>query len=152
MLALGRSGVMQLGHVAVVSKVLNSRELLISHANWSGPGVVEQNVEAIDVSPDNDWSQVRVWYGPSGQMGSRVNPGLGFIYPKKSKLPGDHGPRFAKAQPAAPADPAPRKVPKLKVDRDIFLTEYAEVKKPSKKVRRTLDDAMADFMRGASTR
>jgi surface antigen len=57
-------GKMVLGHVAAVSKVLDSRRVLLRHANWSPiagkRGQVERDVLAMDVSPGNDWSQVRV--------------------------------------------------------------------------------------------
>jgi len=73
------------GHVAVVSSVVGDREVLIDHANWASRraerGRVETGVRMIDVSPNNDWSQVRVWHGPSATFGKRVYPAYGFIYP-----------------------------------------------------------------------
>jgi surface antigen len=80
-LVLQQSDVMRSGHVAVVRRVLSSREITLDHANWSVRGEVEENVLAVDVSPDNDWSQVRVWYSPGAALGSRTNPAYGFIYP-----------------------------------------------------------------------
>ncbi|WP_332310831.1 CHAP domain-containing protein [Novosphingobium aquimarinum] len=71
----------KLGHVAAVSKVVDARTILISHANWSGPGKIEKNVTALDVSADNDWSRVRVWYGPTHKLGTTKWPVAGFIYP-----------------------------------------------------------------------
>jgi hypothetical protein len=85
-LAFRANGRMVLGHVAVVSKVLGERRILIRHANWSKPGAIEEDVLAIDVSDAGDWSAVRVWYSPSDQMGARTNPTYGFIYPAKAKL------------------------------------------------------------------
>lgn len=79
-------GPMTLGHVAVVSKVLDDRRVLIRHANWSVPGAIEEDVLALDVSDAGDWSQVRVWHSPTGQMGARTNPTFGFIYPDKPQL------------------------------------------------------------------
>ncbi|GLV24292.1 CHAP domain-containing protein [Sphingobium sp. Cam5-1] len=79
-------GPMTLGHVAVVSKVLDDRRVLIRHANWSVPGAIEEDVLALDVSDAGDWSQVRVWHSPTGQMGARANPTFGFIYPDKPQL------------------------------------------------------------------
>ncbi|KFG90213.1 Surface antigen precursor [Sphingobium herbicidovorans NBRC 16415] len=100
-------GPMVLGHVAVVSKVLDDRRVLIRHANWSVPGAIEEDVLAIDVSDAGDWSAVRVWHSPTGQMGARTNPTFGFIYPGKAQLrPFEPDPalgasvRFAKADPA----------------------------------------------------
>lgn len=73
---------MPAGHVAMVSEVLGAREVLLTHANWSYRGGIERNVRAIDVSPAGDWSQVRVWHGPTRGLGLRANPALGFIYPQ----------------------------------------------------------------------
>ncbi len=78
---------MPMGHVAVVAKVVGDRELLLDHANWSRRGRVEHGVRAIDVSPEGDWSQVRVWFARSGGMGTRVNPTFGFIYPDHAPVP-----------------------------------------------------------------
>ena len=76
---------MQLGHVAAVSKVLDSRRVLLDHANWSPingrKGQIERNVLAEDVSAANDWSEVRVWYTPIGGLGTTRYPVHGFIYP-----------------------------------------------------------------------
>ena len=85
-LAFRPNGPMTLGHVAVVSKILDDRRVLIRHANWSVPGSIEEDVLAIDVSAGGDWSQVRVWHSPTNQMGARTNPTYGFIYPVKAKL------------------------------------------------------------------
>lgn len=85
-LAFKPNGPMTLGHVAVISKVLDDRRVLIRHANWSAPGAIEEDVLTIDVSDAGDWSQVRVWHSPTGQMGARTNPTYGFIYPARAKL------------------------------------------------------------------
>jgi surface antigen len=78
------SGHMRLGHVAVVSHVLTDRIIQISHANWSpidgGRGKVEQDVTVVDVSPKGDWTKVKVWYNPMGDLGHTVYPTYGFIY------------------------------------------------------------------------
>jgi surface antigen len=71
---------MPLGHVAMVSEVISEREVLLTHANWSRRGRVETNVRAIDVSAAGDWSEVRVWFGPLGGLGTSVNAAKGFIY------------------------------------------------------------------------
>ncbi|MGB3802775.1 MAG: CHAP domain-containing protein [Sphingopyxis granuli] len=72
------------GHVAVVKKVVSDREILIDHANWSPingrRGQIERNVRVVDVSDAGDWSMVRVWYAPIGDLGLRANPVQGFIY------------------------------------------------------------------------
>ncbi len=73
---------MRLGHVAVVTNVVSSREIMIDHANWAGPGAskggVSRGMSVIDVSPDNNWTQVRVSLG-NDNYGS-VYPTYGFIY------------------------------------------------------------------------
>jgi surface antigen len=78
------TGRMRLGHVAVVSQVLTDRIIQISHANWSlidgDRGKVEQNVTVVDVSPNGDWSQVKVWNDPTHNLGTTVYPTYGFIY------------------------------------------------------------------------
>ena len=79
-----RTGRMPLGHVAMVSAVLSDREVLLTHANWSHPGGIERGVRAIDVSPEGDWSQVKVWFAPLGDLGTSVYPVNGFIYPDET--------------------------------------------------------------------
>ncbi len=73
-----------LGHVAAISRVIDSRTVLIRHANWSPikgrRGQIEDDVHAIDVSPDNDWSEVRVWFAPIQNLGGTHWPVQGFIY------------------------------------------------------------------------
>ncbi len=86
-LAFSASRAMPVGHVAMVSKVVSDREVLLTHANWSYRGGVERNVRAIDVSPNNDWTDVRVWYGPIGDLGLRSNAAKGFIYPDHAREP-----------------------------------------------------------------
>jgi surface antigen len=78
------SGVMSKGHVAVVSHVLTDRIIQVTHANWSviggHRGQVEKDVTVVDVSPTGDWSQVKVWYDPTHNLGNTVYPTYGFIY------------------------------------------------------------------------
>lgn len=81
-MAFKASRAMPLGHVAVVSKIVSDREVLLDHANWSRGGRVERGVRAIDVSDAGDWSMVKVWFGPIGDLGMRTNPVAGFIYPE----------------------------------------------------------------------
>ncbi|MDF8333348.1 CHAP domain-containing protein [Novosphingobium cyanobacteriorum] len=85
-LAFRGTSAMPYGHVAVVSKVVDDRHILINHANWSRPGMIERGVMAVDVSPAGDWSQVRVWYGPTGSLGLRPSPTFGFIYPASATV------------------------------------------------------------------
>lgn len=100
-------GQMQLGHVAAVSKVIDSRTVLLRHANWSPidgkRGQIEDDVRAVDVSPDNDWSEVRVWFAPINGLGTTHWPINGFIYPTRPR-PGISAPTtLADARPARAA-------------------------------------------------
>jgi hypothetical protein len=79
-LAFQPSRAMPIGHVAVVAEIVDDRRVYLNHANWSGPGRIERRALAEDVSPNGDWSQVRVWYAPQGSLGLRANPTFGFIY------------------------------------------------------------------------
>jgi surface antigen len=77
-------GPMTRGHVAVVSQVVTDRIIQVTHANWSPidgkRGQVEKNVTVVDVSQTGDWSQVKVFYNPTGDLGTRVYPTYGFVY------------------------------------------------------------------------
>lgn len=73
------------GHVAMVSKIINDREVLLDHANWSRPGGIERGVRAVDVSANGDWSLVRVWHAGSGDLGITHYPVSGFIYGNRAQ-------------------------------------------------------------------
>lgn len=79
------TGAMPVGHVAVVSKIVDDRHVVLNHANWSRPGMVETSAMAEDVSANGDWSSVRVWYAPTQSLGLRASPAFGFIYAPGSK-------------------------------------------------------------------
>lgn len=81
-LAIEPHGNSPLGHVATVSRIIDARTILVSHANWSVPGKIERNVTVLDVSSENDWSEVRVWYAPAHNLGISHWPVAGFIYNK----------------------------------------------------------------------
>jgi hypothetical protein len=82
-LSFRSNGRMRLGHVAVVTEVVNQREILVTQANWGGPGFlrggISTGISVVDVSPQNDWTAVRVALGHSSHYGS-VYPTYGFIY------------------------------------------------------------------------
>jgi surface antigen len=90
-------GSMRSGHVATVSQVVSDRIIKVTHANWSTPGKVENDVEVMDVSANNDWSKVRVWFKSLGGLGTSSYPVYGFIYNGKA-IKGD---ATAIADPAA---------------------------------------------------
>ncbi|AOW48914.1 CHAP domain-containing protein [Acetobacter ascendens] len=70
---------MPLGHVAVVRNVVDNRTIMIDQSHWAQAGI-SHNVAVIDVSPNNDWSAVRVALNNhSGGFGS-IYPTYGFIY------------------------------------------------------------------------
>lgn len=78
-----RDGRLRSGHVAVVTRVVGPREILVTHANWGwGPekprGQIDHDISIIDVSPGNDWSAVQVWNGESYGRSYQTH---GFIYP-----------------------------------------------------------------------
>lgn len=79
------AGRMRVGHVAMVTGIIDSRTITVTHANWSpingSRGQVEEDVQAVDVSPNNDWTEVRVWYAPIGEIGTSEHPTYGFVYP-----------------------------------------------------------------------
>ncbi len=82
-------------------------------------GGVSRNISVVDVSPNNDWSAVRVALGHSGDYGS-IYPTFGFIYNRP-----DPGTIVASANTgtAIPAlNPAPRDLR----PRDQIYDEVAE--------------------------
>ncbi len=80
-LVFRRSARLGSGHVSVVDRVVSSREVAVTQANWVHRRIT-RNEPVIDVSSDNDWSEVRVWWAPSRTLGTTVYPTYGFIAPK----------------------------------------------------------------------
>jgi surface antigen len=71
------------GHVAVVTAVESAREIRIDHANWLDDGRIYRDDPVIDVSPDNDWSEVRVWNTRTNTLGVHTYTVRGFIGPDR---------------------------------------------------------------------
>ncbi|MBF7015270.1 hypothetical protein QUC32_30320 (plasmid) [Novosphingobium resinovorum] len=71
--------------------------MLLDHANWSRPGMIEHQALAEDVSEPGDWSEVRVWFDPIHALGGRINPVFGFIY---NSTPHPTGTETAQIAPA----------------------------------------------------
>ncbi len=124
------NGRMPSGHVAIVADVVSSRQVEIDQANWWGPGGgrgrVSRGIPVIDVSPNNDWTAVRVGLGQSGDYGS-VYPTNGFIYDRADagrKLP-PH-PTTASLPPTNPA-PADLRTPRRARGRAAADHNYDEV-------------------------
>lgn len=97
------TGGMRLGHVAVVTNVLGSRQIEIDHANWAVFGFTKGNIDrtmkVMDVSDANDWTRVRVELGHTDTFGS-VYPTYGFIYDRP-----DSGHMVANTQSSPTAAP-----------------------------------------------
>lgn len=74
------------GHLAVVTRVLGPRTILVAQANWV-PRRVTVDQPVVDVSGANDWSLVRVWWPPVGELGRRRYPADGFILPPRPRSP-----------------------------------------------------------------
>ena len=91
------------GHVAVVSRIVNAREILVDQANWV-PGHVHTGVSVVDASPANDWSSVRVLELHSQKHG-RESPTFGFIYPQRPLRTGGDTVVSAVPQRGAPTRP-----------------------------------------------
>lgn len=70
-----------LGHLAVVTRIVNSREVIARHANWLNNGQIHLDTPVRDVSSANDWSLVKIWYTPGRVMGKSAYAAYGFIYP-----------------------------------------------------------------------
>ena len=79
------------GHVAVVTKLVGPREIRVDQANWENRGEIDHNTPVLDVSPNNDWSQVRVWDIRSGQFGGHIYAIKGFIARVLPSVAADNG-------------------------------------------------------------
>lgn len=135
------NGRMRLGHVAVVTRIINPREIEIEHANWAGSrGGVARNIPVVDVSTDNDWTAVRVGLGQSGQFGS-VYPTYGFIYDRP-----DNGVVLAASGAPAPQpelNPAPSDLRPASERGWQTYEEVAEAPVAPKRLKRTAHTAPA---------
>ena len=96
-LVLRREGRLPSGHAAVVSRVLAPRQMLVIQANWM-PGEVTEDQLVVDVSPHNDWTEVRMWWPPTNTLGGHAYPAYGFILPP---APTTHDALRRTARPAA---------------------------------------------------
>ena len=78
------------GHVAIVSELVDERTIRINHANWAPRGGlrgrVDTDVTVQDISDNNDWSLVRVWYDKADNFG-RPYPISGFVYSPSGGVP-----------------------------------------------------------------
>lgn len=67
------------GHVAVVRQVISAREIRVDHANWLNDGAIYLDDPVMDVSPANDWSEIRVFNIQTAAWGGRTYAVQGFI-------------------------------------------------------------------------
>jgi hypothetical protein len=77
-LVLAKTDRLQLGHLAVVRQVIDDRDILVDHSNWV-PGKIIMGMQVRDVSPGNDWTELRFFNQDYSVFGS-VYPADGFIY------------------------------------------------------------------------
>lgn len=77
-LVLRKTERLRRGHLAVVAAVVGPREIRVDHANWQ-PDALIIGMAVMDVSPKNDWSQLRFW-NKDARMWGRIYPAAGFIY------------------------------------------------------------------------
>lgn len=74
-------------HLAVVSALVSEREIRVDHANWLNDGNIYVDDPVVDVSANNDWSQIRVWNARTRAWGARVYLVEGFIGPGPATAP-----------------------------------------------------------------
>jgi len=82
-MVLSKTRRLRYGHLAYVTAVLNEREILVHQANWLNRGRLHRYTPVRDVSKNNDWSVVQVWYTPGLHYGGGRYPVSGFIYAPK---------------------------------------------------------------------
>ena len=82
-LVLRKTARLRYGHLSVVTGVVSERVILVEHANWLNQGRIHKDIPVRDVSANNDWSAVRVWYVPGQTLGARTYPAHGFIHPQR---------------------------------------------------------------------
>ena len=110
-LVLRKTNRLHYGHLGVVVAIVGPREIRIDHANWQ-PDAVITGMPVIDVSPANDWTQLRFWNKDARVWGA-IYPAAGFIYnvPDGVAPPSDVGTVFISGSGetywAPPQQPAP---------------------------------------------
>ena len=78
------------GHVAVVTRLIDNRTILVSHANWNlngrAVGKIEHDVRIFDVSPSNTWGKVQVSGPREYESPAAIWPVHGFIYTERISI------------------------------------------------------------------
>jgi hypothetical protein len=77
-LVLSKTKRLRRGHVGVVTAIVSEREIRLDHANWQ-PDAIITNMAVMDVSPANDWTQLRFWNKDTRKWGA-IYPASGFVY------------------------------------------------------------------------
>ena len=95
-----RAGNLPLGHVGVVREIVDSRTVLVDHS-WDS-NALRTDQPVVDVSANNDWSRVSVWYHPRQVMGSEYQL-YGFVYPPGTEPSAEAMAEIATAQQAEQA-------------------------------------------------
>lgn len=82
-LVLAKTQKLKHGHVAVVTRIISPRQIVVTHSNWGSDrksrSVIYDAMRVEDVSKENDWSKVRFWNHDAGTFGFPY-PAYGFIY------------------------------------------------------------------------
>ena len=100
-LSFSATGRMPLGHVAVVSDVMDSRTIAIDQSHWGQAGI-SRDMVVKDVSENNDWTAVRVQLAHGGAFGS-IYPTHGFIYARSDEGRVTPAVAYTPAEPVRPA-------------------------------------------------
>lgn len=83
-LVLKRTERMHSGHVAVVKNIVGPRQINVTHSNWgsgsSSRHIIYESMRVDDVSPANNWTQLRFWNDDKNVLGFPYEA-YGFIYP-----------------------------------------------------------------------
>ena len=83
-LVLSKTKRLRRGHVGVVTAVVSDREIRLDHANWQRDAIIT-NMAVMDVSPANDWTQLRFWNKDARKWGA-IYPASGFVYNLADKV------------------------------------------------------------------
>lgn len=72
------------GHLAVVKRIIDDKQIDVTHSNWGWDyktrSIIYNSMRVEDVSPTNDWSQLRFWNMEANSFGFPY-AARGFIYP-----------------------------------------------------------------------
>ncbi|MCH2547438.1 MAG: CHAP domain-containing protein [Alphaproteobacteria bacterium] len=82
-LVLAKTRRLQHGHLAVVKRIISNRQIEVTHSNWghnrATRSMIYDAMRVEDISPMNNWSQLRFWNYHSSAFGSPY-AAYGFIY------------------------------------------------------------------------